>query len=127
MITHDPYGISNAVKLGKLTEEPYHAETRVQGDSPERIQRCLHCTEEHCNGACWEYGSQKKSKERDKVRYRNIQRLAEIKYNGGTDRFAMETLGLTERQIRMYEKTAQYEKKIGRLRRKRRANTTADG
>ena len=126
MITHDPYGISNAVKPGKLPEQPYHAEPIAPSDTPENIQRCLHCTRARCNGDCVGEARQEQSKKLKKARWDSIQRLAEIKYNGGTDRFAMETLGLTERQIRMYEKTAEYEKKIGRLRRKRRANTGAD-
>ena len=55
-----------------------------------------------------------------------VAQLAEIKYNGGTDRFAMERIGLTANQIRRYEKTAYYEREIEELRRNRRGNTSAD-
>lgn len=119
MITSDPYGIRYPVKPGKLPERPFHAETIATNDTPEDIERCLHCKRTRCSGNC---GSNQKLNERRHVIYR----LAEIMYNGGTNRFAMECLGLTDKQIRRYEKTAEYEQKMERLRRNRRGNTSAD-
>lgn len=111
MITRDPYGISRPpIRPGRLPEPLRHVET---GDTPENMERCLHCTEEDCNGACRK--TQEERDQRDK-----INRLAEIIYYGGTDRFAMKRLGLTVDQIRQYEKTAEYRRRMEKLRNKRR-------
>ena len=117
MITRDPYGISRPpINPGRLPEPYPPAETM---DTPENVERCLCCTLPVCNGEC--------PRHEELTKKRNaIAQLAEVRYNGGTDRFAMELIGLTKDQIRRYERTVGYEREIERLRRNRRGNTSAD-
>nr|DAH18993.1 MAG TPA: hypothetical protein [Caudoviricetes sp.] len=81
-------------------------------DTPENMDRCLNCTEPVCNGECGVVSS--RSRKKRKI----IAQLAEIVYNGGSERFAMEKTGLTKAQIKRYQSSAEYEKEIERLRAK---------
>ena len=83
---------------------------RRRGDTPEDIQKCLHCTEPECTGQC--------PNPAHRAYTERVEALARIIYNGGTKAFAVHSLGLTEYQASRYMATRRYQMAIERLQRR---------
>lgn len=113
MTTGDPYGIGHYERPGRELR-PWKSERINTNDPMEMVERCLSCEvpPEQCKGACnGRYG---------KIRERQIKELAGIVYNGGTDRVAMEKLGLSKCKLGRYKASVEFAEEIERLREERR-------